>query len=60
MEKEENEFLERKIEELKKNLADYLSVVPFLDVSKKEKERVINQFLDDILERQKKLNNKSN
>jgi len=52
---EEKENLEREIEKLKKNLADYLNLFPILEVSEIEKERVINQFLDDILIRREKL-----
>ncbi|MCL1933976.1 MAG: hypothetical protein FWF53_09235 [Candidatus Azobacteroides sp.] len=55
MTKEEKRELEREIEKRKKDLADYLRVAPFLGVSEKEKERVTNQFLDDILNRQEKL-----
>ena len=58
---EEKEELEKEIEKLKTNLASYLEIAPFLDVSEKEKERVTNQFLDDILKRRKrliKINNK--
>ena len=52
---EEKEELEREIEKLKRNLAYYLGAVSFLDVSEEDKERVTNQFLDDILYRRKKL-----
>ena len=52
---EEKESLEREIEKLKKGLTDYLKIFPLLGVSEKEKERVINQFLDDILIRQEKM-----
>jgi len=52
---EENEIIEKEIEKLKKDLADYLKVSPILAVSEKEKERVVNQFLDDILKRKKQL-----
>lgn len=52
---EENQDLEREIEKLKKDLADYLRIAPILGVSEQEKERVTNQFLDDILSRQKRL-----
>jgi hypothetical protein len=55
---EEKKDLEREIEKLKKELNDYLEIFPFLEVSKKEKERVINQYLDDILNRKEKLENK--
>jgi len=52
---EEKADLEREIEKLKTNLAAYLQLAPLLEVSEKEKERVTNQFLDDILIRRKKL-----
>jgi hypothetical protein len=52
---EDKDEIKREIEKLKKNLADYLELFPILNVSEKEKERVINQFLDDILRRQEKL-----
>jgi len=51
----EKEDLEKEIERIEKNLSDYLRISPFLGVSEKEKERVVNQFLDDILYRKKKL-----
>ena len=52
---EEKEDLEREIEKLKSNLDAYLKIYPMLKVSESEKERVINQFLDDILSRREKL-----
>ena len=52
---EEKEELEREIEKLKTGLASYLRLAPMLQVSEKEKERVTNQFLDDILIRREKL-----
>jgi len=55
---EEKEDLEKEIERLKAGLADYLRIVPILDVSEEEKERVTNQFLDDILNRQERLKKK--
>jgi hypothetical protein len=51
----EKEELENEIEKLKKNLSDYLKISPLLDVSEKEKERVTNRFLDDILNRKNRL-----
>lgn len=54
----EKEILLNEIEKLKKDLADYIKIAPLLEVSEKEKERVTNQFLDDILNRQKRLNKK--
>ena len=55
MEKDEKRELEREIEKLKKDLDDYLRIFPILEVTEKEKERVIDQYLDDILNRKKKL-----
>ena len=52
---DEKADLEREIEKLKTNLAAYLQLTPLLEVSEKEKERVTNQFLDDILIRKEKL-----
>jgi hypothetical protein len=57
MTEEERSNLEQEIERLKKKLEDYLDIFPILEVSEDEKERVINQFLDDILTRKKKLKN---
>jgi hypothetical protein len=51
----EKEDLEGEIEQLKKGLQDYLNIFPFLGVSEKDKERVTNQFLDDILNRIERL-----
>jgi hypothetical protein len=51
----EKETLKREIEDLEKNLGAYLKLFPILEVSKSEKERVVNQFLDDILIRKEKL-----
>lgn len=51
----EKEILKREIEMLKENLDAYLKLFPILEVSEAEKERVVNQFLDDILNRQEKL-----
>jgi len=55
MTKEEKQDLEKEIEKLKKDLSDYLKAFPFLRLPETEKERVINQYLDDILERKKRL-----
>ena len=57
MTQEEKEILEREIEKLKKDLGDYLSLYPYLGVSEKEKNRVIDQYLDDILKRKERLKN---
>ena len=53
MTEEEKKELEREIKKLKKDLDDYLRIFPILGVTEKEKERVINQYLDDILRRKK-------
>jgi len=50
----EKEDLEREINALKQGLSDYLRLYPMLGVSEKEKERVINQYLDDINNRRKR------
>lgn len=55
MTQEEKQELEREIEKLKKDLREYLEVFPLLGVPEKEKARVINQYLDDILNRQERL-----
>ena len=55
MTKEEKQELERAIEKLKKDLDDYLRIFPILEVTEKEKERVIDRYLDDILNRKKRL-----
>ena len=54
----EKEALEREIEKLKQDLDDYLRVYSILGVTEKEKEkeRVVNQYLDDILNRKERLN----
>lgn len=52
---DERKRLENEIKRLKKDLDVYLRVFPMLGVSETEKNRVINQILDDILIRQKKL-----
>jgi hypothetical protein len=51
----EKEEVEREIQKLKQNMKDYLEFFPVLGVSEEEKERIINQFLDDILKRKEKL-----
>lgn len=55
MTKEEKQELEKGIENLKKDLDDYLRIFPILGMTEKEKERVINRYLDDILYRKQKL-----
>jgi hypothetical protein len=51
----EKEEIEREIEKLKKDLEDYLKILPYLGVTKKDEVRVINQYLDDILVRKERL-----
>lgn len=54
----EKEEIAKRLEQLKENLADYLRVFPLLRLTEKDKERVTNQFLDDIgreLEKLKKM-----
>jgi len=55
MKQEEREELAREIEKLKKDLGDYFCLYPYLGVSEKEKDRVIDQYLDDILKRKERL-----
>jgi hypothetical protein len=57
MREAEKQALEREIEKLKMDLNDYMRVYPYLDVKEKEMNRVINQYLDDILNRQERLKN---
>jgi len=57
MTEEEKAELEKELDKLKKKLSDYLRIFPFLGVDEKEKERVIDLFLDDISEKQEKLRN---
>ena len=47
--------LKEEIKKLETNLASYLKILPILDVSDKDSERVINFFLDDINVRKKKI-----
>jgi hypothetical protein len=51
----EKEKLEKEIGKLKKDLEDYLRIFQILGVTEKEKERVVNQYLDDILNRRERL-----
>jgi len=55
MTQEEKENIEKEIVKLKKDLGDYLNLFPYLGVSEKGKERMINQYLDDILKRKERL-----
>ena len=51
----EKEELEKKIEQLKFDLKTYLEVFPILGVSEKEKDRVVNQVLEDLSRQLKEL-----
>jgi len=55
MAQEEKEELEREIIKLKKDLGHYLNLYSDLGISEKEKNRVVDQYLDDILKRKEKL-----
>ncbi|MDR1023497.1 MAG: hypothetical protein LBL94_09555 [Prevotellaceae bacterium] len=50
----EREELENDIVRIKKDLRVYLKIFPMLEVGEKEKDRVVNQMLDDIISRKKK------
>ena len=52
---DEKDELKKGIEQKKHDLKVYLEVFPLLGVSEEEKERVINQYLDDIQKGIKKL-----
>ena len=52
---DEVKSLKDEIQRLEKNLKDYLELLPILDVSEKDAERVIDFMLDDINIRKKKL-----
>lgn len=54
----EKEELRNKIERQKNDLKTYLEVFPLLGAPEEEKERVINQILDDILKNLKRLKEK--
>ena len=51
----EKKELKNEIEQLKKKLEDYLKIYPILGVAESERDRVVNQMLDDILSRQEKI-----
>jgi len=51
----EKEELEKRIEQLKFDLKTYIRVFPLLGVSEKEKDRVVNQMLEDLSKRLKEL-----
>jgi len=55
MAQEDKEELEREIIKLKRDLGDYLNLYSDLEISEKEKNRVIDQYLDDILKRKERL-----
>lgn len=52
---DEKDELKKEIEQKKNDLKVYLEIYPLLGVSEEEKDRVTNQLLDDILNRQKRL-----
>ena len=56
-EEERNTIMELKeeIKKLETDLASYLKIMPILEVSDEDSERVINFFLDDINIRKKKI-----
>ena len=54
---DEERVIREEIKKLEKDLKDYLEILPYLDVSEKDSERVINFMLDDINIRRKKLRN---
>jgi hypothetical protein len=51
----EKEELEKRIEQSKFDLETYLRIFPLLGVSEKEKDRVVNQMLDDLSKHLKEL-----
>ena len=53
----EEEELKNEIRQLQKKLEDYLKIFPVLGITESEKDRVVNQMLDDILYRQEKIKN---
>ena len=54
---DEAQLLKDEINRLEQNLRDYLEILPILNVSDKDSERVINFMLDDINNRRKKIEN---
>lgn len=44
-----NDELEKKIEKVKKNLTDYLSLCDLIGTTKEEQERQIDIMLDDLI-----------
>ena len=54
---DEAQLLKEEINRLEQNLRDYLEILPILNVSEKDSERVINFMLDDINIRRKKIEN---
>ena len=51
----EKEEIENEIQQIKKKLEDYLKIFPILGATELERDRVINQMLDDILYRREKI-----
>lgn len=51
----ERNGIEKRVEQLKKNLADYVRLSPLLKLPEEDIERVVNQFLDDINREMEKL-----
>ena len=54
---DEAQLLKNEVNKLEQNLRDYLEILPILNVSDKDSERVINFMLDDINIRRKKIEN---
>ena len=52
---DEVRLIKEEIRRLENNLRKYMEILPILDVSDKHTERVINNILDDINVRKKKL-----
>ena len=52
---DESQLLKDEIKRLEQNLKDYLEILPLLNVSEKESERVINFLLDDMNIRKKRI-----
>ena len=53
---DEERILKDEIKKLEKDLKDYMEILPDLDVTEKDSERVINFILDDINNRRKRIN----
>jgi len=52
---DEAKLFKEEIKRLEQNLKDYLEILPVLNVSERDFERVINFMLDDINIRKKKI-----